>query len=178
MLEYVCVFLTCSGCVSVQRNPHDHGKNKASCAPVHSSQLDLCSLVWPKVLFPEAGGDLRLYDLMAGPAFFFFFFVTFQTLIRVLELIPLRHYLFVCVLQLTELNTFFLKHIFIFQASHPLSWCRILLVGIITAPTVRCVPTATYWAVNNTFNTGSVLVLRQNGIFKMFQDFTEIISMC
>uniref|UniRef100_A0AAQ4R3J1 Phosphatidylserine synthase n=1 Tax=Gasterosteus aculeatus aculeatus TaxID=481459 RepID=A0AAQ4R3J1_GASAC len=38
---------------------------------------------------------------------------------------------------LTELNTFFLKHIFVFQASHPLSWCRILLVGVITAPTVR-----------------------------------------
>lgn len=40
-------------------------------------------------------------------------------------------------LQLTELNTFFLKHIFVFPASHPLSWCRILFVGIITAPTVR-----------------------------------------
>ncbi|MEQ2166676.1 Phosphatidylserine synthase 2, partial [Goodea atripinnis] len=38
---------------------------------------------------------------------------------------------------LTELNTFFLKHIFVFQASHPLSWCRILLVGFVTAPTVR-----------------------------------------
>lgn len=39
--------------------------------------------------------------------------------------------------QLTELNTFFLKHIFVFQASHPLSWGRILFIGIITAPTVR-----------------------------------------
>lgn len=39
--------------------------------------------------------------------------------------------------QLTELNTFFLKHIFVFQASHPLSWCRILFLGVITAPTVR-----------------------------------------
>ncbi|KAF6737807.1 Phosphatidylserine synthase 1 [Oryzias melastigma] len=46
-------------------------------------------------------------------------------------------YLFMILWQLTELNTFFLKHIFIFKASHPLSWCRILLVGIITAPTVR-----------------------------------------
>ncbi|KAM8841708.1 phosphatidylserine synthase 1 isoform 1-T2 [Spinachia spinachia] len=46
-------------------------------------------------------------------------------------------YLFMILWQLTELNTFFLKHIFIFQASHPLSWCRILLLGIITAPTVR-----------------------------------------
>ncbi|XP_020487229.1 phosphatidylserine synthase 1 [Labrus bergylta] len=46
-------------------------------------------------------------------------------------------YLFLLLWQLTELNTFFLKHIFVFQASHPLSWCRILLVGVITAPTVR-----------------------------------------
>ncbi|XP_073677552.1 phosphatidylserine synthase 1-like [Garra rufa] len=46
-------------------------------------------------------------------------------------------YLFMIVWQLTELNTFFLKHIFVFQASHSLSWCRILLIGIITAPTVR-----------------------------------------
>ncbi|MCJ8746375.1 hypothetical protein PDJAM_G00140990 [Pangasius djambal] len=29
------------------------------------------------------------------------------------------------------------QHIFVFQASHPLSWCRILFIGIITAPTVR-----------------------------------------
>ncbi|XP_041933549.1 phosphatidylserine synthase 1 [Alosa sapidissima] len=46
-------------------------------------------------------------------------------------------YLFMIIWQLTELNTFFLKHIFVFQASHALSWCRILLIGIITAPTVR-----------------------------------------
>uniref|UniRef100_A0AAQ6AB70 Phosphatidylserine synthase n=1 Tax=Amphiprion ocellaris TaxID=80972 RepID=A0AAQ6AB70_AMPOC len=46
-------------------------------------------------------------------------------------------YLFMIIWQLTELNTFFLKHIFIFPASHALSWCRILFVGIITAPTVR-----------------------------------------
>eukprot|EP00063_Salmo_salar_P067233 XP_014042068.1 PREDICTED: phosphatidylserine synthase 1-like isoform X1 [Salmo salar] len=39
--------------------------------------------------------------------------------------------------QLTELNTFFLKHIFVFPACHALSWCRILFIGIITAPTVR-----------------------------------------
>ena len=45
--------------------------------------------------------------------------------------------LFVFFTQLTELNTFFLKHIFIFPASHALSWCRILFIGIITAPTVR-----------------------------------------
>ncbi|XP_072106744.1 phosphatidylserine synthase 1-like, partial [Mobula birostris] len=38
---------------------------------------------------------------------------------------------------LTELNTFFLKHIFVFQASHALSYGRILFIGVITAPTVR-----------------------------------------
>ncbi|KAL7984167.1 hypothetical protein Chor_002737 [Crotalus horridus] len=41
--------------------------------------------------------------------------------------------------RLTELNTFFLKHIFVFQASHSLSWGRILFIGIITAPTVRVI---------------------------------------
>ncbi|KAG8441777.1 hypothetical protein GDO86_010814 [Hymenochirus boettgeri] len=46
-------------------------------------------------------------------------------------------YLFMIIWQLTELNTFFLKHIFVFQASHALSWCRILFIGVITAPTVR-----------------------------------------
>ncbi|XP_023200669.1 phosphatidylserine synthase 1 [Xiphophorus maculatus] len=46
-------------------------------------------------------------------------------------------YLFMILWQLTELNTFFLKHIFVFQVSHPFSWCRILLIAVITAPTVR-----------------------------------------
>ncbi|XP_054462244.1 phosphatidylserine synthase 1 [Anoplopoma fimbria] len=46
-------------------------------------------------------------------------------------------YLFMILSQLTELNIFFLKHILVFQASHPLSWFRILLVGVITAPTIR-----------------------------------------
>ncbi|RXM31640.1 Phosphatidylserine synthase 1 [Acipenser ruthenus] len=46
-------------------------------------------------------------------------------------------YLFMIIWQLTELNTFFLKHILVFQACHALSWCRILFIGIITAPTVR-----------------------------------------
>ncbi|KAJ7996509.1 hypothetical protein DPEC_G00237790 [Dallia pectoralis] len=41
--------------------------------------------------------------------------------------------------QLLELNTFFLKHIFVFHPSHALSWCQILLLGIITAPTVRAI---------------------------------------
>ncbi|XP_048451524.1 phosphatidylserine synthase 1 isoform X2 [Rhincodon typus] len=46
-------------------------------------------------------------------------------------------YLFLIIWQLTELNTFFLKHIFVFQAGHVLSYGRILFVGVITAPTVR-----------------------------------------
>uniref|UniRef100_UPI00358F70C1 phosphatidylserine synthase 1 n=1 Tax=Myxine glutinosa TaxID=7769 RepID=UPI00358F70C1 len=46
-------------------------------------------------------------------------------------------YLFMIFWQLTELNTFFLKHIFVFQAGHPLSVGRIFLIGIITAPTIR-----------------------------------------
>ncbi|XP_031667801.1 phosphatidylserine synthase 1 isoform X2 [Oncorhynchus kisutch] len=48
-------------------------------------------------------------------------------------------YLFMIIWQLTELNTFFLKHIFVFPACHALSWCRILFIGIITAPTVRAI---------------------------------------
>ncbi|KAJ6636914.1 hypothetical protein lerEdw1_013786, partial [Lerista edwardsae] len=44
-----------------------------------------------------------------------------------------------CTNSLTELNTFFLKHIFVFHASHPFSWGRILFIGIITAPTVRVI---------------------------------------
>ncbi|XP_067887651.1 phosphatidylserine synthase 1-like [Heterodontus francisci] len=46
-------------------------------------------------------------------------------------------YLFLIIWQLTELNTFFLKHIFVFQAGHVLSYGRILFIGVITAPTVR-----------------------------------------
>ncbi|XP_016524790.1 phosphatidylserine synthase 1 isoform X1 [Poecilia formosa] len=46
-------------------------------------------------------------------------------------------YLFMILWQLTELNAFFLKHIFVFPVSHPFTWCRIVLIGVITAPTVR-----------------------------------------
>lgn len=53
------------------------------------------------------------------------------------DILLFLHVFYASFFQLTELNTFFLKHIFIFQASHPLSWCRILLIGVITAPTVR-----------------------------------------
>ncbi|CAN7998923.1 unnamed protein product [Ixodes hexagonus] len=39
--------------------------------------------------------------------------------------------------QVTELNTFFLKHIFEVPADHPLSVARLMLIGIIVAPTLR-----------------------------------------
>ncbi|RWS10783.1 phosphatidylserine synthase 1-like protein [Dinothrombium tinctorium] len=39
--------------------------------------------------------------------------------------------------QITELNTFFLKHIFEIPPGHPLSIGRIVLIGLIVAPTLR-----------------------------------------
>lgn len=39
--------------------------------------------------------------------------------------------------QISELNTFFLKHIFEMPPSHPLVIARLLLVGVIVAPSVR-----------------------------------------
>lgn len=39
--------------------------------------------------------------------------------------------------QVTELNTFFLKHIFELPASHPLVVTRLVLVGLFVAPSVR-----------------------------------------
>ncbi|KAG7499806.1 phosphatidylserine synthase 1 [Solea senegalensis] len=41
-------------------------ENKASRAPVHPSELDLCALVRPKVVLPEAGRHLSLHDLLAA----------------------------------------------------------------------------------------------------------------
>lgn len=52
--------------VSVQGNPHYHREDKASCASVHSSQLDLRALVWSKIIIPEACRHLCLYDPVAG----------------------------------------------------------------------------------------------------------------
>lgn len=39
--------------------------------------------------------------------------------------------------QVTELNTFFLKHIFEMPPSHPIVLVRLVLVGLFTAPSVR-----------------------------------------
>jgi phosphatidylserine synthase 1 len=39
--------------------------------------------------------------------------------------------------QVSELNTFFLKHIFEMPPSHPLVVARLILIGVIVAPSVR-----------------------------------------
>lgn len=39
--------------------------------------------------------------------------------------------------QMSELNTFFLKHVFELPASHPLVTARLILIGVIVAPSVR-----------------------------------------
>jgi len=39
--------------------------------------------------------------------------------------------------QVTELNTFFLKHIFEMPPAHPIVIIRLILVGLFTAPSVR-----------------------------------------
>ncbi|CAH1369216.1 hypothetical protein MTP99_010690 [Tenebrio molitor] len=39
--------------------------------------------------------------------------------------------------QISELNTFFLKHVFELPASHPLVTARLILIGVIVAPSVR-----------------------------------------
>lgn len=41
--------------------------------------------------------------------------------------------------QISELNTFFLKHIFEMPPSHPLVIARLVLIGVIVAPSVRYV---------------------------------------
>lgn len=51
---------------SLQGHPHHLRKAEASRAPVHTSKLDLCALVWSKVLLPEACRHLSLYDHLAG----------------------------------------------------------------------------------------------------------------
>lgn len=46
-------------------------------------------------------------------------------------------YAFVMVWLITELNTFFLKHIFAIDTSHPLVFWRIVLIVLISAPSIR-----------------------------------------
>uniref|UniRef100_A0A0N5BXP2 Phosphatidylserine synthase n=1 Tax=Strongyloides papillosus TaxID=174720 RepID=A0A0N5BXP2_STREA len=46
-------------------------------------------------------------------------------------------YLFVMIWLVSELNTFFLKHIFAVDTSHPLVFYRIFLIGLISAPSIR-----------------------------------------
>uniref|UniRef100_A0A0N5A2P5 Phosphatidylserine synthase n=1 Tax=Parastrongyloides trichosuri TaxID=131310 RepID=A0A0N5A2P5_PARTI len=46
-------------------------------------------------------------------------------------------YLFVMIWLASELNTFFLKHIFAVDTSHPMVFWRIILIGLISAPSIR-----------------------------------------
>ncbi|VDD90750.1 unnamed protein product [Enterobius vermicularis] len=46
-------------------------------------------------------------------------------------------YAFVMIWLVTELNTFFLKHIFAIDTSHPIVFWRIILIGLISAPSIR-----------------------------------------
>jgi len=44
---------------------------------------------------------------------------------------------FVLLWQVVELNTFFVKHIFPMPAEHPICVARILLTGLMAAPSAR-----------------------------------------
>uniref|UniRef100_A0A914CHA8 Phosphatidylserine synthase n=1 Tax=Acrobeloides nanus TaxID=290746 RepID=A0A914CHA8_9BILA len=46
-------------------------------------------------------------------------------------------YLFIMIWLVTELNTFFLKHIFAVETSHQVVFWRIILIGLISAPSIR-----------------------------------------
>ncbi|CAJ0582706.1 unnamed protein product, partial [Mesorhabditis spiculigera] len=46
-------------------------------------------------------------------------------------------FLFVMIWLVTELNTFFLKHIFAIDTSHPVVFWRIILIALISAPSIR-----------------------------------------
>ncbi|CAJ0941402.1 unnamed protein product, partial [Mesorhabditis belari] len=46
-------------------------------------------------------------------------------------------FLFVMIWLITELNTFFLKHIFVIDTSHPVVFWRIILIALISAPSIR-----------------------------------------
>lgn len=55
--------------------------------------------------------------------------------------LQLRRYLgiftFIMVWLISELNTFFLKHVFAVDTSHPVVFGRIILIGVISAPSIR-----------------------------------------
>jgi len=46
-------------------------------------------------------------------------------------------YLFIMIWLVSELNTFFLKHVFAVDTSHPVVFWRIILIALISAPTIR-----------------------------------------
>ncbi|KAH7699697.1 CRE-PSSY-1 protein, partial [Aphelenchoides avenae] len=46
-------------------------------------------------------------------------------------------YAFIMIWMITELNTFFLKHVFAVDTTHPVVFWRIILIGLISAPSIR-----------------------------------------
>lgn len=60
--------------------------------------------------------------------------------------------------QISELNTFFLKHIFEMPPSHPLVIARLCLIGVIVAPSVRWV-----WICNKLFVKTRIINLKKTG---------------
>lgn len=54
--------------------------------------------------------------------------------------------------QVSELNTFFLKHVYEFPPSHPFVVARLVLIGVIVAPSVR-------WARILTFNANKIVIV-------------------
>ena len=65
-LDVILCLCVTSACVFPQGHPYHHGEDKTGRASVHPGQLDLCPLVRPKLLFPEACWHLPLHDPMAG----------------------------------------------------------------------------------------------------------------
>lgn len=83
---------------------------------------------------PTARGKIRRAVLQFTPASWTNFTwmdpnCTYKRIFAVTELVVLW--------QVTELNTFFLKHIFEAPPAHPLNIARICLVGVIVAPSLR-----------------------------------------
>lgn len=46
-------------------------------------------------------------------------------------------FLFIMVWLISELNTFFLKHVFAVDTSHPVVFWRIIFIALISAPSIR-----------------------------------------
>jgi len=57
------------------------------------------------------------------------------------NIFPIRRclaiYAFIMIWLVSELNTFFLKHVFAIDTSHPVVFWRIILIGLVSAPSIR-----------------------------------------